>query len=212
MGLTEPALYDADEELARTLARRPDARRHARAAASEGWVRLTYPTPFVPFADGFPTPSGRLEFYSERAAARTATTRCPANAAARRPRPATAPAGADRPRLALVPEHDLRQQARPAADAPASPRGRAAPRRRRRARAGDRRRACGCSTRAASFVAECRGRRPRPRRGVVASTKGHWLKHIRGGANVNATVEERDADMGGGAVFHDCSVWVRSAA
>ena len=35
----------------------------------------------------------------------------------------------------------------------------------------------------------------RVRPGVIASTKGHWLKHVRGGANVNATVEERDADM-----------------
>jgi anaerobic selenocysteine-containing dehydrogenase len=41
------------------------------------------------------------------------------------------------------------------------------------------------------------------RPGVVASTKGHWLKHVRGRANVNATVEERDSDMGGGAVYHD---------
>ena len=48
----------------------------------------------------------------------------------------------------------------------------------------------------------------RVRPGVVASTKGHWLKNVRGGANVNATVEERDADMGGGAVFHDNRVEV----
>ena len=50
----------------------------------------------------------------------------------------------------------------------------------------------------------------RVRRGVVASTKGHWLKHVRGGANVNATVEERDADMGRGAVFHDNRVEVEA--
>ncbi len=48
----------------------------------------------------------------------------------------------------------------------------------------------------------------RVRPGVVASTKGHWLKHVRGGANINATVDERDADMGGGAVFHDNHVEV----
>ena len=41
------------------------------------------------------------------------------------------------------------------------------------------------------------------RPGVVASTKGHWLKHVRGRANINATADERDADMGGGAVYHD---------
>jgi hypothetical protein len=46
--------------------------------------------------------------------------------------------------------------------------------------------------------------------GVIASTKGHWLKHVRGGANINATVDERDADMGGGAVFHDNHVEVEA--
>ena len=50
------------------------------------------------------------------------------------------------------------------------------------------------------------------RPGVIASTKGHWLKHVRGGANVNATVEERDADMGGGAIFHDNRVEVERAS
>jgi anaerobic selenocysteine-containing dehydrogenase len=32
-----------------------------------GWVRLNVPTPYLPFADGkFPTPSGKVEFVSER--------------------------------------------------------------------------------------------------------------------------------------------------
>ena len=48
----------------------------------------------------------------------------------------------------------------------------------------------------------------RVRPGVIASTKGHWLKHVRGRANPNATVDERDSDMGGGAVFHDNRVEV----
>ena len=43
----------------------------------------------------------------------------------------------------------------------------------------------------------------RVRPGVVASTKGRWPRHVKGEATVNATVDERDADMGGGAVFHD---------
>ena len=47
---------------------------------------------------------------------------------------------------------------------------------------------------------------------MIASTKGHWLKHVRGGANVNATVEERDADMAGGAIFHDNRVDVERAS
>jgi anaerobic selenocysteine-containing dehydrogenase len=51
----------------------------------------------------------------------------------------------------------------------------------------------------------------RVRRGVVASTKGRWPRHAKGEATVNATVDERDADMGGGAVFHDNRVQVERA-
>ena len=50
------------------------------------------------------------------------------------------------------------------------------------------------------------------RPGVIASTKGHWLKNVRGGANINATTEERDADMGGGAIYHDNRVEVERAS
>ena len=49
---------------------------------------------------------------------------------------------------------------------------------------------------------------PRVRPGVVASTKGRWPRLSKDGATVNATVDERDADMGGGAVFHDNRVEV----
>jgi anaerobic selenocysteine-containing dehydrogenase len=48
----------------------------------------------------------------------------------------------------------------------------------------------------------------RVRPGLVASTKGHWPRLVDGGGTVNATVDERDADMGGGAVFHDNRVEV----
>ena len=48
----------------------------------------------------------------------------------------------------------------------------------------------------------------RVRQGVVASTKGRWPRFVEGGATVNATVDERDSDMGGGAVFHDNRVQI----
>ena len=39
------------------------------ALLEKGWVRLHVPTPYAPFANGgFPTPSGKCEFYSERLA------------------------------------------------------------------------------------------------------------------------------------------------
>src|SRR4051812_14833120 len=64
MGLSEPALYDDDETLCRTLLGGERFERLWR----DGWMRLGE-RPFVPFANGFPTPSGKLEFRSERAVA-----------------------------------------------------------------------------------------------------------------------------------------------
>jgi hypothetical protein len=43
---------------------------------------------------------------------------------------------------------------------------------------------------------------------VVASTKGRWPGCSKEGATINATVDERDSDMGGGAVYHDNRVRV----
>jgi anaerobic selenocysteine-containing dehydrogenase len=51
----------------------------------------------------------------------------------------------------------------------------------------------------------------RVRRGLIASTKGRWPGLTADGTNVNATVDERDSDMGGGAVFHDNRVEVARA-
>ena len=66
---TEPALYDDDLTLARTLVE--SATRRSRASRSSGCAARAgcgsaIPHPLVPFADGFPTPSGKLELYSER--------------------------------------------------------------------------------------------------------------------------------------------------
>jgi anaerobic selenocysteine-containing dehydrogenase len=70
MGLTEPALYESDEEVAAAAFRWDDA---ALAGVDwptlkrTGWAKLHVPD--APFADGgFRTPSGKCEFYSERLA------------------------------------------------------------------------------------------------------------------------------------------------
>lgn len=34
----------------------------------DSWARLNFPTPFVPFAHGFLSPSGKVEFFSARMA------------------------------------------------------------------------------------------------------------------------------------------------
>jgi anaerobic selenocysteine-containing dehydrogenase len=49
-------------------------------------------------------------------------------------------------------------------------------------------------------------------RGIVGGAKGHWPKLNPGGTSIAATVMERDADMGRGAVFHDNRVEVERAA
>jgi len=212
MGLTEPALYDDDLTLARTLIECGDPTLEGvtvERLRREGWVRLGHPHPLVPFASGFPTPSGKLELYSQRAAA-----------AGHDPIPGyTPPAEAAAPgedRLALIAAashwflnsifanaalHRSRAGEPTVALHPedAAARGLTAG---QRVRVGNER----GSFEAVLAVGDA------ARRGVAATTKGHWPKLLAGDANVNSATEERDADLGGGAVYHDCSVWVRPAA
>jgi anaerobic selenocysteine-containing dehydrogenase len=211
MGLEEPALYDDDLTLARTLVESG----HPTLAGvtlerlrREGWVRLGHPHPLVPFASGFPTPSGKLELYSERAAA-----------AGHDPVPGYTPPqeaatpGEDRLALIAAASHwflnsmfanapeQLRRAGAPAVALhpdDAAARGLADG---ERVRVGNER----GSFEAILAVGDA------ARRGVAATTKGHWPKLLAGGTNVNAITEERDADLGGGAVYHDCAVWVRAA-
>ena len=204
MGLEEPALYASDEELARDLL---DSDHPSVAGITferlkhEGWLRLNYPQPFVPFANGFPTPSGKLEFYSEQATAEGLDPLCgytPPKEAAGVGTETDArylmntifandvrllrQAGA--PRIVLHPD-DARD---------------------RELTTGDR---AEIFNDRGSFLAEVVVGDV-VRRGVVASTKGYWTKLL-GGANVNATVDERDSDMGHGAVYHDNRVEVVAA-
>jgi anaerobic selenocysteine-containing dehydrogenase len=211
MGLEEPALYDDDLTLARTLIESGHPTLEGvtvERLRREGWVRLGHPHPLVPFRSGFPTPSGKLELYSERAAADghdpLAGYTPPAEAAA---------PGGDRLALIAAASHwflnsmfaNAPEQRRRAGEPvvalhpdDAAARGLADG---ERVRVGNER---------GSFEARLAiGDAARP--GVAATTKGHWPKLLAGGTNVNAATEERDADLGGGAVFHDCAVWVRRA-
>jgi anaerobic selenocysteine-containing dehydrogenase len=212
MGLPEPALYDSDEDLARALLDTGEpllAGVTVERLRAEGWVRLNVPRPFLPFGDGFPTPSGRFEFVSE-AARRDGFDPMPGYTPPGDGPPGDAPPGDGGYPLALISaashhflnsmfanNPELRRRSGPPRvvlhPADAAARGLAD---------GD-----------AITVANGRGAfeavaqisdvvRP----GVAATTKGRWVKAT--GANVNATTGERDADMGGGAVFHDNRVEV----
>lgn len=213
LGLDEPGLYDSDEALARQAldSDHPSLRGVTlEGLRARGWLRLAVPDPFVPFADGFPTPSGKLEFFSDRMARAGLDPLAgytPPHEAARR-----GPPLADRYPLALIAGADHYFLNSVFANRPAQIR-RAGPAtiRLHPEDAGPRGLRTGDQARVfndrGAFVARVEVT-PRVRPGVVASTKGRWPRLSADGANVNATVDERDADMGGGAVFHDNRVEV----
>ena len=78
--------------------------------AAEGSVRLNLPRPYLPFANGAPTASGKVELYSERMAARgmpaLPTCRGPAR------RPALVPLGRPRTSRRLAPATRSRRRIR----------------------------------------------------------------------------------------------------
>ena len=214
MGLTEPCLYDSDLELAEQLL----SSDHPYLAGitvdrlrKEGWVRLNVPERFMPFADGFPTPSGRLEFVSERAAA-DGHSRVAGYVPSMAARTADTPGVAEKYPLTLI---------TPASHTSLNSSFGNNPELRRRAGepkvlvnpadAAARGLTDGSPVRVYNDVGEFTAEleiSDRVRPGVAATTKGRWLKHTPGGATANAVVEERDADMGRGAVYHDNRVQI----
>jgi anaerobic selenocysteine-containing dehydrogenase len=208
LGLTQPCLYDSDEEMARQALSSGDPALKditLERLKRDGWARLNLPDPFVPFANGFPTPSGRLEFVSERMAAAgldAVAGYTPPYEAAQRGTPL-----ATRFPLALIAAAKHYQLNSIFANSPGHAR-----------RQGptkvlihpDDAAARGITTGATVRVYNDRGAflasahlTDAVRPGLLASTKGAWPSREPGDATVNATVDERDADMGGGAVFHD---------
>jgi anaerobic selenocysteine-containing dehydrogenase len=209
MGLDEPSLYDSDLELAHQLLDGSGV--SVERLRGEGWVRLDFPRPFAPFAEGgFPTSSGRLELYSERAARDghdPLVGYTPAHEAGADP---------DDGSLALIASASHWFLNSTFANKPDQLRRAGEPRlllhpddaAARGLRSGQRVRVR--NERGAFEAALEISDAVRP--GVAGSTKGHWPKLLGGRANVNATVEERDSDMGGGAVYHDNRVRVEAVA
>jgi anaerobic selenocysteine-containing dehydrogenase len=71
MGFTDPCFAQTDDDIAaQAFVREGPTRDYDwTRLKARGWERLALPTCFAPFAEGgFPTPSGRCEFYSERLA------------------------------------------------------------------------------------------------------------------------------------------------
>ncbi len=186
MGLTEPALYDSDEDLADQLLKGFDVER----LRADGFLRV----------DPKPVPNGKLRFFSRRA-----------ELAGHDPLPAYTPPADPGEGLVLIsaashfflnstfgnnPEL-LRRSGDSAVtlhplDAAARGIENGAPVTVHNDRG---------SFEAVAEVSD------QVRPGVAATTKGRWAKFT-GGATVNATIAERDSDFGGGAVFHDNRVEV----
>jgi anaerobic selenocysteine-containing dehydrogenase len=214
IGLQEPALYESDEELARQVLQSEHPAMKGitlERLQCEGWVRLNYPQPFLPFADGFPTPSGKLEFFSAKAAADgydplpgyipPMEANCEERAH-QFPLVLLATASHFFLNSLFANKPDLLRKAGPPkislhpTDAE-----------KRRLKDGDRARIFNDRGSFIAFVEITDRVRP----GVVATTKGYWPKDLEQGTNINATVAGRDADMGSGAVYHDNRVEVTLA-
>jgi anaerobic selenocysteine-containing dehydrogenase len=228
MGLDHPALADDDLTLIRQSLwegdRQPagDAERGLPGSSTpkpaimgtvtldtlldQGWVRLDVPRPFLPFAEGgFPTPSGKCEFYSERLAAMgldPLPTYTPPYETAE-----AAPQLAARYPLVLIssPAHQflnttfvnvtsLRRQAR-------EPECILHPRDAERRGIAEGMRVIVHNDRGA-FVAAARVSEG-IREGVTWAPSIWWSKLAVDGRNANDTTSQRETDLGGGPVFYD---------
>ena len=217
MLLDIPCLYDSDEEIARQIldTGHPSLEGITLEALKErGWMRLNYPDPFVPFSHGFPTPSGKLEFISERMAAAGLDPLAgytPSYETAQRD---TLLAGQYPLALIAAANHYFINSV--FANVPAQMKRAGPPIVRihpedaapRRLETGDE---VNVFNDRGSFIAVAEIT-DSVRKGVVASTKGMWPRYATGGATVNATVDERYSDMGAGAVFHDNRVEVEKVS
>ena len=216
LGRDETALYDSDEDIARQVL---DSGHPSLAGITleelktRGWIRLNYSDPFVPFASGFPTASGKLEFVCDRmahsgldpvAGYSPAHETSQRDTALAREYPLALITPANHYFLNSIFANVTKQQRRSGVPALVIHPDDAAS---RQINEGDEVRVI--NDRGWFFAIAEVTDRVLP--GVVASTKGRWPMHAKQGATVNATVDERDSDMGGGAVYHDNRVRVEKA-
>jgi len=217
MGFTDACFGESDDDMARH-AFNPA---HPRAAGldwdrmrQDGFARLAVPTPYAPFAKGgFPTPSGKCEFYSATLAAQghdPLPTFVPPRESA-----ASNPALARRYPLAFISpparnflnssfanldrfvaeERGPRLEVHPD-DAAA-----------RQIATGDTVRIF--NDRGAFFATA--NVTDRARTGLVVAPSVWWRKLSPGGENANAVTSQALTDLGGGATFYDCLVEVAKA-
>ncbi|MCU1394388.1 MAG: molybdopterin oxidoreductase [Ilumatobacteraceae bacterium] len=209
MGLTEPALHASDLELAADLLDSPlwrDAGIGVDELRAAGWVRIPGTVGYSPFAERFATTSGSFEFASERAErdghGRLPNFRPPDEATADAPGTFALLAPASHFHVNSVfagVDRNVARSGEPTVTVCAADAGSLGLDHGALVEVGNER---------GSFVARL-AVGPSARAGVAVTVKGGWTKAFTGGRSVNATVVERDSDMGAGAVYHDNRVTIR---
>jgi anaerobic selenocysteine-containing dehydrogenase len=217
MGFTEPCFRDADEDICRTALGSANPRMQGigwDAVKERGWQRLRVPERFAPFAEGgFPTPSGKCEFYSAWLAGQGIDPlpffNPPAESVASSPGLARkyplaflSPPARNFLNSSFANLKRFRDQERePRLEmhrADAAARGIAD---------GDRVRVF--NDRGSYTLRACVN--DKPRRGVVVAPSVWWRKYSPDGRNANSVTSQRVTDLGGGATFYDCLVEVEKA-
>lgn len=218
MGFTDAALADSDDEIAAVAFAKRDMRAlglDTAALAVRGWARLNLPRPFAPFAaGGFPTPSGKCEFFSESLAAAgldplpawVPPLESPVSSpelAARYPLAFLSPPARNflNTSFANLPRF-LKQEGGPTLEInPLDAAGRGLVEGQRLRIFNDR-----GAFHARAVITE------RARPGVVVSPSIWWQKLSGDGANANAVTSSALTDMGGGPVIYDCLVEIQAVS
>jgi anaerobic selenocysteine-containing dehydrogenase len=217
MGFTERCFADSDEDVARQALRSSNPRMAGiewESLKQSGWRRLAVPERFAPFAQGgFPTPSGKCEFYSETAA-KLGLDPLPTYTPPRENALAN-PERAERYPLAFISPPCRNFLNSSFANLPFALASEKAPRLDIHPEDAARR---GIEDGASVRVFNDRGAftvkaavSTRARPGCVVAPSVWWRKLAPDGRNANDVTSQATADMGGAATYYDCLVEVARA-
>jgi anaerobic selenocysteine-containing dehydrogenase len=207
MGFDEPCFRDSDEDICRTALASSAPRMQGidwDGLKQKGWQRLNVPARYAPFAEGgFPTPSGKCEFYSATLERQGIDPLPFYNPPAEGAAPGALAFLSPPARNFLNSSFAHLQRFR---DLEGEPRLEMHP-----ADAAERGIRDGDLVRVHNARGSLRLRarvNERPRRGVVVAPSVWWKKYSPDGGNANNLTAQRIADLGGGATFYDCTVHV----
>ena len=208
-GLTNPVLYESDEELARAALESDHPALQGitlETLKQKGWARLNWPRPYQPFLKQFFTPSGKFEFASERGEAdgvgRFPKVESNLDSGHSEEKDALTLFSPGNKRL-LNSVYGVRER-HAHADAVTIALHRDDIQS-RNLKSGTRVRVWNQRGGFEALLVESEVAQP----GIAVCPKGLWPKFNRG-ASVNATIAEQDADMGRGAIYNDNRVFVEA--